>query len=304
MHAVRTREAQRAVRQVEAKTRRLAEERLAGRYRAAATGRGVEVTGLRPFVRGDDSGAIDAKVTARTGVRHARTTAEERERALLLMVDLCSSGAHGSDRASKREFAAEVASALAFSAIRNGDKVGLLLFSDRAELYLPPRRSRSHVLRIVRAILFVEAKGRRANLAVALDHASRVLKRRALAFLVSDFLMAGPLEDAGTGLRTKLKAAQRRHDIVAVSVTDPRELRLPDIGVVTLEDTETGEHIEIDTSSEKARDAYRRAADRYYAEVGRLIRSSGVDHIALSTATPYLPALMAFFGRRRGRRAT
>jgi uncharacterized protein (DUF58 family) len=303
MEAQRTREVLKAVRQVELKTRRLVDEQLAGQYHSVFKGRGMNFADVREYVRGDEVRAIDWNVTARTGVPHVKTFTEERELTLLLMIDLSASGAYGSRRASKRELAAEAASALAFSAIRNNDKVGLLLFTDRVELYLPPRRGRSHILRVIREILFFEPKGRRTDLAVALDHANRVLKRRALAFLISDFLFVGPIDERVEALRRKLKATNRRHDVVAVSVTDPRELDLPDIGLVTLEDAETGEQIEIDTSKNQTRGAYRRAAERYYLEIARCLRASGVDQLEFSTATPYLPALMAFFGRRQGRRA-
>ncbi len=303
LKAQRTREVLRAVRQVELKTRRQVEDQLAGRYRAAFKGRGTSFADVREYVRGDEVRAIDWNVTARTGAPHVKTFAEERELTLLLMIDMSASGAYGSGRSSKRELAAEAASALAFSAIRNDDKVGLLLFTDRVELYLAPRRGHAHVLRVIREVLFFTPEGRRTDLAPALDHANRVLKRRALVLLVSDFLLAGPIDHTVGALRRKLKTTNRRHDVVAVSVTDPRERRLPDIGVITLEDAETGEQIEIDTSSEKAREAYRRAADRYYAEVGRSIGASGVDQLHLSTAEPYLPVLIAFLGRRRARRA-
>ena len=303
LKAQRTREVLGAVRQVELKTRRAVEEQVSGQYHAVFKGRGITFADVREYVRGDEVRSIDWNVTARTSVPHVKTFIEERELTLLLMIDMSASGAYGSGRSSKRELAAEAASALAFSAIRNNDRVGLLLFTDRVELYVPPGRGQAHVLRIIREILFFEPKGRRTDLAVALDHANRVLKRRALAFLVSDFLLVGPIDERVGALRRKLKATNRRHDLVAVSVTDPKELRLPDIGVITLEDLETGERVEIDTSSEQAREAYRRAADRYYTEVGRCIRVSGVDHMKLSTAEPWLPALMAFFGRRQARRA-
>ncbi|MFI5403902.1 MAG: DUF58 domain-containing protein, partial [Planctomycetota bacterium] len=206
MEAQRTREVLKAVRQVELKTRRLVDEQLAGQYHAVFKGRGMNFADVREYVRGDEVRAIDWNVTARTGVPHVKTYTEERELTLLLMIDLSASGAYGSRRASKRERAAEAASALAFSAIRNNDKVGLLLFTDRVELYLPPRRGRSHILRVIREILLVEPKGRRTDLAVALDPANRILTRRALAFLVSDFLFVGPIDERVEALRRKLKA--------------------------------------------------------------------------------------------------
>jgi uncharacterized protein (DUF58 family) len=217
------------------------------------------------------------------------------------MIDVSGSGAYGSGRSSKRELTADVAAALTFSALSSDDRVGLLLFTDRVELYLPPKRGHAHALRIIREILFLEPKGRRTDLSVALDHASRALKRRAVAFLFSDFLLIGPIATTVGALQRKLKAADRRHDVVAVSVTDPRELRLPDIGVITLEDIETGERIEIDTSSEKAREAYRRAADNYYAEIHGRIRKSGIGHLRLTTAEPWQRELIAFLGRRARR---
>jgi uncharacterized protein (DUF58 family) len=231
-------------------------------------------------------------------VPHVRTFAEEREQPVVLMVDLSCSGAYGSGRSVKRELAAEVAGALALAAIRNDDRVGLLLFTDRVELYLPPWWGHAHVLRILREILVREPVGRRTDLAAALDHLNRVHRRRAVVFVVSDFLLAGPIDRSLAGLQRKLTATNRRHDVVAVSVTDPRELRLPDLGVLTLEDAETGERFEIDTSSDQAREAYSRAADRYYAEVHGCIRASGVDHIALDTVTSSAPALAAFLGHR------
>jgi len=303
MEAQRTREILRTVRQVELKTRRLVDDQLAGQYHSVFKGRGMNFADVREYVRGDEVRTIDWNVTARTGVPHIKTFTEERELTLLLMIDLSASGAYGSVRASKRELAAEVGSALAFSAIRNSDKVGLLLFTDRVELFLPPKKGRSHILRIIREILFFEPKGRGTALNLALDHANRVLKRRALVFLVSDFLLPGRIEEHLPAFGRKLAVTGRRHDLVALSVSDPREYQLPDIGVITLEDAETGEQIEIDTSRASARESYARAAARYREEVARCVRGSGVEQLDLSTAKPYLPELMAFFGRRQGRRA-
>jgi len=300
MEAQRTREILRAVRQIELKTRRLVEEQLAGQYHSVFKGRGMNFADVREYVRGDEVRTIDWNVTARTGQPHVKTFTEERELTLLLMVDLSASGAYGSVHASKRELAAEVASSLAFSAIRNGDKVGLLLFTDRVEFYLPPKKGRLHILRLIREILFFEPKGRGTALDVALDHANRLLKRRALVFLVSDFLVP---EVEMPALGRKLQVTSRRHDVVAVSVSDPREHQLPDVGIITLEDAETGAQIEIDTSRASTREAYARSARRYREAIGHCIRGSGVDQLDLSTGRPWLPELMGFFGRRRGRRA-
>jgi uncharacterized protein (DUF58 family) len=276
MQAQRAREVARAVRLVALRARRLVDERVpAGRE--AAPGHGAA---------------------------HVKTFAGEGGRTILLMIDLSVSGRYGSARAPKRELAAEAAGVLAFAAARNGHRVGALLFTDRVELYLPPRKGRSHALRIIREILFREPTGRGTDLCVALDHASRLLKRRALAFLVSDFLLPGQIAVELTRLAQRLLAARRHHDVVAVSVSDPRELELPDLGVVTLEDVETGERIEIDTSREATRESYRRAAERYQQVIARCLKLGGIDRLQLSTARPGLPALVAFLSGRRARRAS
>jgi len=304
MEAQRTREVAKAVRQVAARARSLVDGRIARGYPAAFNCRGAAFAAAREYVRGDEARAIDPNVTARSGVAHVKTFAAERGLTLLLMIDLSVSGRYGSVRASKRELAAEAAGVLAYAAVRNGDRVGALLFSDRLELYLPPRKGRSQVLRIIREVLFREPEGRGTDLCAALDHASRVLKRRALAFLVSDFLLPGQISGEFTKLAGKLRATNRRHDVVAVSVSDPRELELPDLGVVTLEDVETGEQIEIDTSREATRESYRRAAERYQIMIAQCLRLGGTDRLELSTANPALPALVAFLSRRRARRAS
>jgi uncharacterized protein (DUF58 family) len=276
MQAQRVREVARAVRLVALRARRLVDERV-------PTGR---------------------QAPWGNGATHVKTFAEEGGRTLLLMIDLSVSGRYGSERAPKREMAAEAAGVLGFAAIRNDHRVGALLFTDRVELYLPPRRGRSNVLRIIRETLFREPAGRGTDLCVALDHASRLLRRRALAFLVSDFLLPGQIAVELTRLTQRLRAAKRHHDVVAVSVSDPRELELPDLGIVALEDVETGERIEIDTSREATRESYRRAAERYQQVIARCLRLSGIDRLELSTASPGLPALLAFLSGRRARRAS
>jgi uncharacterized protein (DUF58 family) len=224
--------------------------------------------------------------------------------ARLLMVDLSATGYFGTKRARKRDVAAEAAAILGLAAVREDEAVGALLFTDRIELFLPPRKGRAAVLRIVREILFREPKGRGADLCLALDQASRLLKRRALAFLVSDFLLPGRIAAEFLRLTRTIKAAKLRHEVVALSVSDPRELELPNLGRITLEDAETGEKIEIDTSSEATRASYRAAAERYRLLIARCLRLGGVDRIDLSTARPDMPALVTFLGNRRARRAS
>jgi len=225
-------------------------------------------------------------------------------RPLLLMVDLSATGYFGTTRARKREVAAEAAAVLGLAAVREGEAVGALLFTDRVELFLPPRRGRTAVLRIIREILFREPKGRGADLCLALDRVSRLVKQRTLAFLVSDFLLPGRIAEEFMRLTRTLRASRRRHEVVALSISDPRELELPNLGRITLEDAETGEKIEIDTEGEATRASYRAAAERYRLLIARCLRLSGVDRIDLSTARPDLPSLVAFLGNRRARRAS
>jgi len=220
---------------------------------------------------------------------------EERELTVMLMVDVSASGKFGGIELSKRELAAEVASVLAFSAIRNNDKVGLLLFSDHVELFIPPKKGRPHTLRLIREILFHEPKGRGTKPSEALNYLNRVVTRRAVVFLVSDF--------QAEHFEKELSVTARRHDVVAIPVTDPRERDLPDIGLVTLEDAETGEQIRINTSSSATRDAYAQLADKRRAETEKMLRRHGIDSIELQTDSDYIPALRAFFRTRERRLA-
>jgi uncharacterized protein (DUF58 family) len=298
MEAQRTRDVLKAVRNAELKVRRIVDGRFASRYRTAFRGRGMDGGDVRTYVRGDEARAIDWNVTARTGVPHVRVGREERGQTVLLVVDVSTSGYYGTKHAAKRELAAEAAGVLALSALRSGDRVGLLLFTDRVELYLPPKAGRSHMLRILREILFLAPKGRGTELGLALDQATYLLGQRAITFLISDFLLPGGSTWHLASLARRLRAVGRRHDLVAVTVSDPRELELPDMGVVALEDAETGEKIEIDTSRAATRESYRRAAERYQEMITWCIRLGGIDRIELSTARPCLPAFLGFFDRR------
>ena len=310
LSADQTREIMERVRHIEIRTARLARETFAGQYHSVFKGRGMDFEEVREYVPGDEVRAIDWNVTARTGRPFIKKFREERELTIVLLVDLSASGHFGSLTQSKRELAAEVASVLAFAAVRNNDKVGLILFTDEVEQYVPPRKGRSHVLRVVREILFFDAKRRGTDVVKVLEYANQVLKRRAVVFLLSDFLVplrtgsAGSTGTAPSGmtpLRRTLEITARRHDLVGVVVSDPRESELPDVGRVLLEDAETGEQLEIDTHDPGTRRRFSEAAETRRAGVLSTLRGAGIDTLELSTAAPYLSALLRFFQRRAAR---
>ena len=288
-----TREILRKIRRLELRTRRLVESSFAGQYQSVFKGRGMNFEEVRPYTPGDEIRAIDWNVTARTGEPYIKKFTEEREMTVMIVLDVSASGDFGSVRESKREMAAEVASILAFSAIHNNDKVGLLLFSDRVELFIPPKKGRLHILRLIREMLFFSPKGLGTDLAGALEYMNKVITRRAVVFVISDFL---------TGDFTRpLTVSAKRHDMVALNVVDPAEEALPDVGVILLEDPETGEQIEVDTSRRAITGNYARLAGERAKELGTLFGSRGVDMVQLRTDRDYLPVLRSFFDRR-GRR--
>ncbi|CAG0980864.1 hypothetical protein MYXO_01846 [Myxococcaceae bacterium] len=302
MDATRTREILGRVRRLEIRTRRLVEETMAGQYHSVWKGRGMDFEEVREYFPGDEVRSIDWNVTARTGRPFVKKFREERELTLLLLVDLSASGSFGSRERSKRELAAELACVLAFSAIRNQDRVGLVLFTDRVEKFIPPAKGRSHVLRVVREILYFEPEHRGTDLRAALDFASRVVPRRAISFLISDFVVPGCERGLPEDVSKALALTNRRHDLVAIVPIDPRERTLPQIGIVTLEDAETGEQIEVDTHDRALRERYEAAASAHVDSLRRSLRGAGVDLLEVPTEEPYLPALQRFF-RGRSRRA-
>ncbi|MHC4505595.1 MAG: DUF58 domain-containing protein [Planctomycetota bacterium] len=284
----------RRVRELEIRTRRAVRDILAGQYSSVFRGQGIEFSEVRAYAPGDDVRTIDWNVTARFGHPFVKRFVEERELTVMLLLDGSASGAFGSGRAWKSERAAEAAALLAAAAIRNNDKVGLVVFTDRVEKYLRPEKGRSHVLRVIREALFFRPEGTRTRIASALEHVSNVQKRRAVVFLISDFI--------DSGYDDLLAATARRHDLVAVSITDPRELELPRAGLVTLEDAETGGVRVIDTSSGRVRRAYETAARERSSSRRALLRRSGVDEIRLQADRPAFGALLEFFRMREGRR--
>lgn len=281
------------IRKLELRTRRLVSETFAGQYHSVFKGRGMNFEDVRPYTDNDEVRFIDRNVTARTGELYIKRFTEERELTVVLMVDVSASGAIGSAEQSKREIAAEVASVLAFSAIRNQDKVGLILFSDEVEFFLPPRKGRAHVLRLIREILFYQPRQRGTDIAVALEYLNRVITRRAVVFLISDFQSAD--------FSRPLAVTSRRHDLVAASVTDPMEQTLPNIGRVSLEDAETGLLYEVNTSDRAARDAFSRAVEARRTQRLGTLRRFRIDNIELRTNEDYLPPLRSFFHQRERR---
>lgn len=296
-----TRDILKKVRQIEVRTKRLVNDSLAGSYQSVFKGRGMNFDEVREYIPGDDIRTIDWNVTARTGIPHIKKFTEERELTIILMIDISGSGDFGSVDRSKRELMAEVGSVLAFSAVHNNDKVGLVLFTDFVELYIPPKKGRGHILRIIREILFYKPRGKRTDLKVALDFTNRVIKRKCVAFLISDFCLPGNFDDGLKMLQPKLQISNRRHDLIAVTVSDPREFQLPDIGWITIEDAENGEQVELNTSDSSTRKAYSAIAEARQKRLQKNLRSAGVDLLDLSTDTSYLPPLLGFFNSRKGR---
>jgi len=290
------------VRQVEIKTNRLVDDTLSGHYRSVFRGRGMDFDEVREYVPGDDVRTIDWNVTARTGRTFVKKFTEERELTIMLIIDVSASGEFGSSSQSKLEIIAELGSVIAFSAVRNNDKVGLILFTEEVELYIPPAKGRSHILRLVREILFFQPAGRGTDLEAALDFANQVIRRRAVVFLISDFCLPGDFSASLEGLRPKLMITNRHHDLIAVSVSDPREREMPDIGLLNIEDSETGEQVELDTTRPEIRDHFTQLADERRGELSHSIRSCGVDLLELSTDKAYLPVLLNFFNSRERRR--
>jgi uncharacterized protein (DUF58 family) len=290
------------MRQLEIRTRRLVNDSLVGEYHSVFKGRGMDFDEVREYVPGDEVRTIDWNVTARAGRPFVKKYTEERELNILLLVDISASGNFGSGAQSKRELAGEVASLLALSAIRNSDKVGLLLYTDRIEEYVPPAKGRRHVLRLVREILYHKARGRGTDSVKALEVASHVLHRRAVVFLISDFQSSGDAAKARTDLRRAMRQTNRRHDLIAVHIEDPRERVLPNVGMLALEDAETGELIELDTADPAVRQRFNKEAVGRVERLVGDIRAEGVDALELKTSAPYLPALQRFFNARQRRR--
>jgi len=282
----------RRTRLIELRARRLVEDLFAGPYRSAFRGRGIEFDEVREYHPGDDVRSIDWHATARTGTVQVKHRVEERHLTLLLLVDVSASGDFGSGPQSKRELVAELAAVLALSAVRNNDRVGLVLVTDQVERFLPPRASRMQALNIVASILDHRARSRATRLQVALDAVVHAFPRRATVFILSDFI--------DTGFERSLSIAARRHDVVGVHVRDHAEGQLPSLGWLVCEDAETGEVVELDTSAAGVRLALERAHLVQMAQLRDSFRRAGVDLIPCQTNAPYYLALLRFFEQRQG----
>jgi uncharacterized protein (DUF58 family) len=312
------REILKKIRQIELRTNRLVSETLAGAYHSVFKGQGMNFEEVREYQPGDEVRTIDWNVTARMNHPFVKKFVEERELTLMLVVDVSGSGLFGSREQSKRELAAEIASVLAFSAIRNNDKVGLILFSDDVEKFIPPRKGRKHVLRVIREVLFFEPRKRGTDLNHALEFLMRVTPHKAIMVVISDFIGSPAASSKGRGGRlrpqlmlleslaqasfTMLRQANRRHDLVAVQITDPYELELPALGRLVLEDAETGEIVEVSTGDARKRKAFAERQAKAQNDVARLFRTAGIDAIQMRTDQPYTIALARFFETREKRR--
>jgi uncharacterized protein (DUF58 family) len=289
-----------SMRELEIRTRRMVDESVAGAYHSVFKGRGMDFDEVREYTPGDEVRTIDWNVTARAGRPFVKKFTEERELTLFLVVDISASGNFGSGEMAKRDLAAEVASVLAFSAIRNSDKVGLILYTDRIERYIPPKKGRRHVLRVVRDILFHEPQGVGTDTVKMLDVVNQVLHRRAVVFLISDFETSGDPGIARAALRRAVRQTNRRHDLIAIHVEDPREKELPNVGTIALEDAETGEIIELNTARAVVRKRFNELAVERSRRLLNDLRAEGVDTVQLRTDAPYIPPLQRFF-KSRGR---
>jgi uncharacterized protein (DUF58 family) len=295
-----------SVRRVEVRTNRLVNDMMVGAYLSHFKGRGMDFEELREYIPGDEVRDIDWNVTYRMGRPFVKRYREERELAMVIALDISGSSAFGSMRRSKREFATEIAGTLAISAARSSDKVALLLFTDRVELFVPPRKGRRHILRLIREMLFFEPKQRGTNVPAALAFLNHLLHRRSIVFLLTDFLHsfgeAAAAVRPGRDTLQELGLTNARHDLVCIHLHDPRESALPAAGLLTIEDAETGELLEIDSNRASVREKFARTNAERLAELDRSLRRAGVDTLSFTTDQPFAQTLQSFFETRRGRR--
>ena len=278
------------IRQIEIRTKGLVDDFFGGEYHSAFKGRGMEFAEVRQYQFGDDIRSIDWNVTARTGITHIKKFEEEREQTLLLVVDISGSKGFSSRYKFKSEIAAEISAILGFSAIRNNDKVGLMLFSDEVESFVPPKKGRQHVLRMIRDLYAHKQQSYGTNLSVALDRVLKVMKRRSIVLIISDFF--------DEGFQKPLQAVASRHDTIAVHLHDTREQKLPNVGLMDVTDPETGQTITIDTASQRARENYEQHARAHHQQTIDVLRRSRVDRIDVQTGESYVEPLIQFFRRR------
>ena len=284
----------RRIRYIQIRTSKAVNDVLAGQYESVFRGRGMEFEEVREYLPGDEIRSIDWNVTARMGHPYVKRFVEERELTVVFLVDLSASGAFGSVARMKNEVAAELAALIAFAAVKNNDKVGLIVFTDTVELFIPPKKGTTHILRLIRELLYFTPRQVRTDITSGLDYLGRVTHKRAVVFLISDFLTSGFEKTMGV--------LGKRHDLIAVSVTDPREVSLPNVGLVELEDAETGELITIDTGSAGVRRQYEELGRERAARLKQLFASMAIDHIAVRTDADYVREIVRFFRARERRR--
>ena len=282
------------VRQIEIRTRHLVNDVFSGEYHSVFKGRGMEFAEVREYEPGDDIRSIDWNVTARMGRPYIKRFTEERELTVILVVDVSASSNFGTFEQMKGEIVAELCAVLAFSAIKNNDRVGLLIFTDQIEKFIPPKKGRTHILRVIRELLYTQPEQPGTDITQALEYLNKVITRRSIVFMVSDFLTSDYM--------TPLRIANKRHDMVAITITDPREIRLPPVGLIELEDVETGEEVLIDTNDKAWLQAYQKMNIQRREERDREFRLMGVDAVHISTDRPYIDPLIQFFRMRERQR--
>jgi len=291
------------IRQIEITTNRMVSDIFAGEYHSVFKGQGIEFDEVREYQRGDDIRTIDWNVTARIGHPHVKKFIEERELNVMILVDVSRSSYFGTVNQLKSNMAAEIAAVLAYSAIRNSDKVGLIIFTDKIEKYIPPNKGVSHVLRVIREILYFKPEEKGTDIPIALDYLSKVMTRRSVAFLISDYFdSTKQINGNGTSrLKQAMSVANRRHDLVAITLNDPKEENLTDLGLVYLEDAESGEKVLVDSSDKEFCKEFNQEAKTRTQGRDRFFRSINVDHIDVSTDAPYTNGLIKFFKQRKSR---
>lgn len=285
-----TKELLKKVRKIEIKTKGLSNQVFSGEYHSAFKGRGMAFAEVREYMPGDEIRTIDWNVTARFNKPYVKVFHEERELTVMLMVDISDSQVFGSDKVIKKEIVAELAAVISFSATQNNDKIGLMLFTDDVELYIPAKKGKKHILRIIRELIEFKPVSKKTNISNALRHFNNVIKKRSVGFIISDFV--------DSDFENSLKIANRRHDIIALQIQDKRELEMPNIGIVKFEDNETGQSKWINTSSKKVRTKYKANALRRNGELKETFRRSGVDYALIETEKPYTIPLMNLFKQR------
>lgn len=282
------------IRYIQIYTSKAVNDNLAGEYESLFKGRGMEFQEVREYQVGDDIRTIDWNVTARVGDPYVKLFREERELTVMFLVDLSASGSFGSTRQIKNEAAAEISALLAFSAIKNNDKVGLIVFTDQVEMFIPPEKGTTHVLRLIRELLNFKPEKVETDIVAVIDYLGNVLNKKSVVFLISDF--------QGEGYEKQLSILSKRHDLIAVSITDPREISMPNVGLIQLEDAETGEIITVDTGSAAFRKNYENLGGSRLKSLQKLFRSMDIDHIDIRTDGDYVFDLVKFFRNRERRR--